>query len=208
MGDKNESIFLWLLEEDRKKNRTRVLKEAYERSAPRSQNTAPYSSFSYDEKCRNENRQASTGTADLEQLMKEKVELETESTRLDEQEKKLEVRARTLCERVIREIRKSNLEKQRAVNQLRERIERMETRLGLENAIQETKAKNGKKQQEVSQLQELVGFLDSQFREIAPSNAVTDCYAEKAEDSHDTRQLNLPETALRKERIESHDNTW
>ena len=185
MGDKNESIFLWLLEEDRKKNRAGTPKETCEYSALQSQSTAHSSRFNHAENCEDKNRQITyTENTDLEQLMKEKTNLEIESHRLDEQQKELDTRARTLCESVIKETKKRNLSKQHAVNQLRERIGSMEARLGLENAIYETKVENDKKQQEVSHLRELIGALDSQFNEISLSDASAECKTDKVGDSN------------------------
>ena len=124
-------------------------------------------------------------TTDLDQLLKEKKDLEQESHRLDEQIKDLDMRARTFCERVIQEFQKNNQKKQQSVNQLRERIETMEKRLGLENAIHETNLENDKKQHDVNQLRELIGELDSQFEEIALSNDSAEYRTKKVNDCND-----------------------
>lgn len=182
MGDKNERIFLWLLEEDRRKSRARALKVC-ERSSQQSQGTEQYTWQSCDEFPGIENGEKTVENTELKQLMKEKVNLETESLRLDEEINKLDSSARILCERVIKQIKKKNTQKQYVTNQLRENIETMETLLEIENAIQETKEDNDKKQQEINKLWELVNAVDSQFKEIALSSASMDCTWEKS-DSH------------------------
>jgi hypothetical protein len=183
MGFKNESIFLWLLEEDRRKSRARALKVC-ERSSQQFEGTEQHTWLSRDEISGIEKGEKAAENTKLKQLMKEKVNLEAESLRLDEEINKLDIRARTFCERVIKQIKKNNMEKQYVVSQLRENIEKMETRLELGSAIQETKEENDKTQQEINKLRELINAVDSQFEEIALSNASTDYTSEKT-DTHD-----------------------
>ncbi len=66
---------------------------------------------------------------ELEQLVKEKSNLEEQSQRLDEEQKKLNLRAKMLYEKIIQEIKKKNNEKEQAVNQLQTKIGDLEAQL-------------------------------------------------------------------------------
>ncbi len=61
--------------------------------------------------------------------MKEKADLEEESSRLDAEQKKLNLRAKALYEKLIQEMRKKNNEKQQTVSQLQAKIGNLETQL-------------------------------------------------------------------------------
>ena len=68
-------------------------------------------------------------TTEIEQLMKEKSSLEDESRRLDEDQKKLNLRLKALYEKVIQEMKKKNSEKQQTVSQLQAKIGNLESQL-------------------------------------------------------------------------------
>src|SRR3990170_1088150 len=68
-------------------------------------------------------------TVQLEQLMNEKAGMEEESRHLDEEQKQLKVRARALCEKIIQELRKKNIEKKQALDQLQSKIGNLEAQL-------------------------------------------------------------------------------
>jgi len=128
MGNKNESIFLWMLEQERQKNRTQVLEETRRDLAelPAAPDEPPESEKSHTK----EDKPATPKEAtDLERLMKEKQSLESESHRLDEEQEKLSLRARALCEKIIQQTKKKNSEKRQATNQLQNRIDNLEAQL-------------------------------------------------------------------------------
>jgi hypothetical protein len=131
MRDKNEPISLWLLELDRQKNRARVLEETARKSAMQSSSIQydPWSNC--DKSPKDENKRLSISKAtDLEQLIKEKGSLQEKSRRLDEAQKKLDQRAKKLTEKIIQELRKRNIEKKQAIDQLRARTRSLEAQLG------------------------------------------------------------------------------
>ena len=68
-------------------------------------------------------------TVQLEQLMNEKADMEEESRHLDEEQKQLKVRARVLCEKIIQVLRKKNIEKKQALDQLQSKIGYLEAQL-------------------------------------------------------------------------------
>src|SRR5512136_174721 len=127
--DKNESIHLWLLEEDRKK-RAHISEMNDKYPASQYQSIAYHPSFEGRAVATGENEQQTLVAADLEQLLREKADLEVELHRLDDQQRILDARAKFLCGRIIQEMRRQNREKEQAVCHLRERIAEMETRLG------------------------------------------------------------------------------
>jgi len=130
MRDKNEPINLWLLELDRQQNRARVLEETARKSAMQSLSTQydPWSNC--DKSHKDENKRIAISKAtDLEQLMKEKGSLEEESQSLDAAQEKLDQRAKKLTEKIIQELRKRNIEKKQAIDQLRARTRSLEAQL-------------------------------------------------------------------------------
>jgi DNA repair exonuclease SbcCD ATPase subunit len=176
-------VFLWLLEPDRKENRERFLQETYRNSVVQPPNT-PHSQWFISDKAENK-RPVFVETEDFEELLKEKAGLEEKLNCLDEEQTKLDLRARMLCEKIIQELKKRNSEKQQAANQLRIEIGRMETLLGLKESVQETKEKNGEKQEEISRLREIIGALETQFEELVGSDAPVVGKAEKVDDRQD-----------------------
>ena len=129
--DKNEGIYLWLLEQDRQKNRAQALKQTDLNPAVQSQNTSSNSGFNSEEfQTQIEKKPSSySESTDFEQLIKEKASLEEEYHRLDEEQQKLNLRIKMLCEETIREMKKKNGEKQQIVNQLQARISGLEDKL-------------------------------------------------------------------------------
>jgi hypothetical protein len=170
MHNKNEDIHLWMLEQDRKNSRARLLEAAGPHSETNLPDITYCQRFNDDGTYKDENKpQTFAETTNLEQLTKEKECLEEEFQCLEEEQRNLDLRARILCEKIIQAMRKRNSVKQLAVNQLRERIAKMETQLGIEDSIQETKKKNIEKQQEIGRLQETIGGLGTQFGGLALS---------------------------------------
>ena len=130
MRDKNEAISLWLLELDRQKNRARVLQENARNSAVQSPSNQHDPWFNCDKSHKDENKRIAISKAtDLEQLMKEKGSLEEESQSLDAAQEKLDQRAKKLTEKIIQELRKRNIEKKQAIDQLRARTRSLEAQL-------------------------------------------------------------------------------
>ncbi len=128
--DRNEDIHLWLLEEDRKKRQAHISELNGQYPASQNQTIAYHPFFEQRTVSNGENRQLTLKILDLEKLLREKVELEVELHRLDDQQRVLDERAKFLCGRIIQEMRKQNREKKQAVCDLRERIAELETRLG------------------------------------------------------------------------------
>jgi thymidylate synthase len=128
MRHKNESIFLWILEQERQKNRTRVLKENHSTFAVHSSSIQQASFFNNEKSQKNEETLATlNGTNELEHLEKEKVRLEEESHRLSEEQRRLNRRIKKLTRMLIQELRKRNDKKHQAINQLKTRIHKLET---------------------------------------------------------------------------------
>jgi hypothetical protein len=131
--DRNESIHLWLLEEDRKKRRAHISEMNDQGPANQHRTIAYQPSFERRTVSAGENKQQTFISADLEQLLKKKADLEAELHRLDDQQRILDAQAEFLCGKIIQEIRKQNQEKEQAVYHLHERITEMETQLGQSN---------------------------------------------------------------------------
>jgi hypothetical protein len=188
--DKNERVFLWLLEQDRQKNRIRILRET-ERNLVAQEPDAPDRSwfdgnkFDQDE----ERRPILSENAEYEQLMEKKAVLEEQSRFLDEKQKQLDLHAKMLCGKIIQEIKKRNNERQQKVSCLREKIEQMEAQLELVSSIRETKEKNCEKHQEINQLRETIGALETQFGELGFSLISKENKTGKVENSPDITQL-------------------
>jgi cell division septum initiation protein DivIVA len=130
MRDKNEPISLWLLELDRQKNRARVLAETARNSAMQSPSNQHDPWFNCDKSHKDENKRLSISKAKgLEQLIEERGSLQEKSRRLDEAQEKLDQRAKKLTEKIIQELRKRNIEKKQAIDQLRARTRSLEAQL-------------------------------------------------------------------------------
>ncbi len=127
--DRNESIHLWLLEEDRKKRRAHSSEMNYHCSTSQLRAITYQPSFERRKASANQKKQQTFMSADLEQLLRKKADLEAELLRLADQQKILDTQAKFLCKRIIQEIREQNREKEEAACHLRERITELETRL-------------------------------------------------------------------------------
>ena len=68
-------------------------------------------------------------TVQLEQLLNEKTGMEDEARELDEEQKQLKLRAKTLAEKIIQELRTRNNAKQDAVNKLQNKVGELESQL-------------------------------------------------------------------------------
>ena len=128
MGNKNESIFLWMLEQERQKNRTHVVEET-NRDSVELPTTADQPPESEKPHKKEDKPPTPKETPDLERLMKEKESLELESRRLDEEQEKLNLRFKALCEKIVQQTKKNNSEKRQAANQLQVRIDSLEAQL-------------------------------------------------------------------------------
>ena len=130
MGKKNENINLWLLEEERRKDRERTLTQAGDSAEVQVLSDA-------DEPSRGEENPAeeskllslSKEAIGFERLDKEKEALEEESQRLDREIEKLSLKAKALSQKMIQEMERNNKEKRKAVSQLQEEISRLEAQL-------------------------------------------------------------------------------
>ena len=68
-------------------------------------------------------------TLPLEQLMTEKITVESEGRELDEEQRKLKARAKALTEQIILELKKKNNDKQKTVSELQSTISDLESQL-------------------------------------------------------------------------------
>ncbi len=130
MNDKDDGIFLWMLEQDRQRNKDRVLNKVSVESEEQLSSAARELIFS----ARNSEPEISKSLPDdaddLAQLLGEQADLKEESLRLDEEEKELSLRARALSEKVMQEITRRNDEKRKEISQLQAKINNMELMLG------------------------------------------------------------------------------
>ncbi len=130
MNDKDDGIFLWMLEQDRQRNKDRVLNKEFVESKEQLSSAARELIFS----ARNSETETVQSTPhetdDLAELLGEKADLEKESLRLDEEERELSLRARALSEKVMQEITRRNDEKRKKISQLQAKINKMELTLG------------------------------------------------------------------------------
>ena len=68
-------------------------------------------------------------TFQLEQLQSEKSSVEQEAHQLDEEQRQLKLRAKTLTEKIIQELKKRNNIKQESVNKLQTKVNELEKQL-------------------------------------------------------------------------------
>ena len=68
-------------------------------------------------------------TVQLEQLQSEKSSVEQEAHQLDEEQRQLKLRAKTLTEKIIQELKKRNNIKQESVNKLQTKVNELEKQL-------------------------------------------------------------------------------
>ena len=66
---------------------------------------------------------------EIEELLNEKEALEAESRGLEGEQKQLELRVKTLCEKIIQELKKRNFPKREAINRLRSKVDELEAQL-------------------------------------------------------------------------------
>ncbi len=131
--DKNEGIFLWLLEQERQKARTHQLKEIQCKSTMQPPNALPEELF-YDERGPEEkDAQLELSELDeqnnLEHLLKEKENLEEQSRCLNEQEERLNMQIKMLLEKIVEKKKKNNSEERETITQLHARIKLLEGQL-------------------------------------------------------------------------------
>jgi chromosome segregation ATPase len=184
--NKNESVFLWMLEQDRQKNRV-AKGEELGHNSPVPSLSIPSSSYGIREEIReNQGLQSIVcETSDLERLLREKESLEEEARCLDEDVKRLNLRERALLEQLVQETRKRNEEKKRAVLQLQEQLGGLEDRLGLGELVQKTEKSNSEKQREIVHLREQIGGLENELKGLSGSEATRESEAEKIDGSED-----------------------
>lgn len=137
MGKKNESVFLWMLEQERQKSRAQALEETACDPViilPTDTKDTPESKKAHKE----ENKPSEPReTTDLEQLIKEKAILETESHQLDIEQEKLNLRVKTLYDKIIQQMKRRNNEKRQSVDQLQARISNLEAQLGALSGVRQ-----------------------------------------------------------------------
>jgi chromosome segregation ATPase len=184
--NKNESVFLWMLEQDRQKNRV-AKGEELGHNSPVPSLSIPSSSYGIREEIR-ENKGLQSivcEKSDLKRLLEEKESLEEEARCLDEDVKRLSLRERTLLEQLVQETRKRNEEKKRAVLQLQEQLGGLEDRLGLGELVQKTEKSNSEKQQEIVHLRAQIGGLENELKGLFGSEAARESEAKRIDGSED-----------------------
>jgi len=130
MPDKNEGIYLWLLEQDRQKNRAYALKVTDESPTLHFQSTQDNSRTNTEKSSEDLNEQSPLSeNIGLDELIEEKADLEEESRRLDEEQRHQSLRIKILCEKLVQEIKKKNSQKRQTIDQMHTRIDKLETRL-------------------------------------------------------------------------------
>ncbi len=114
MGKKNENINLWLLEEERRKDRERTLAQTDKTAEVQVLDAADEPEDS-EETPKEESKPLTLSgeSKGFEQLDKEKEALEEESQRLDEETEKLNLRAKALFQKIIQETEKRNAKKKK-----------------------------------------------------------------------------------------------
>jgi len=68
-------------------------------------------------------------TVQLEQLLNEKSNVEVEAKELEDEQRKLNMRAKALTEKIIQELKKRNNSKQETLNKLQTTVDDLETQL-------------------------------------------------------------------------------
>jgi len=68
-------------------------------------------------------------SAEFEQLLNEKAALEDESRDLEEEQKKVEMRAKALCNRIIQDLKNKNDAKREEISQLQSKADELEAQL-------------------------------------------------------------------------------
>jgi uncharacterized membrane protein len=128
MYDKNESIHLWMLEQERQKSQTLTLEQQKTRQAAAQSKNIPDHLLRGRQEASDEEGKtlADNEIEDIDQLLREKEALEEESKRLDEEKKQLVFRAKMRLEREIQDMKKMNSEKQQDINQLKKRLSNLE----------------------------------------------------------------------------------
>lgn len=127
--NRNEGVFLWLLEQERQKDRSYQLKERLCNATMKTSNALPEELF-WDEKLQEEKdvqleiEPHELNNFDL--LLKEKANLEEQSCCLDKQQERLNLQIKMLLEKIVEEKKKKNNEKRQEIIQLQTRIKVLE----------------------------------------------------------------------------------
>ena len=130
MPEKNDGIFLWMLEQNRQRSKHPAFKEETVQSEEQLSSATRELIFA----ARNSEQEIRQSLPDepdgLEQLLREQADLNKEFLRLDKEEKELSLRVKELSEKVVQEIRKRNDSKRSQISQLQAKISKMELALG------------------------------------------------------------------------------
>jgi hypothetical protein len=125
MNNKNESIHLWMLEQDRRKNQVLAIDEE-EKAKEMSTylpNIPEYLLLGDREISVEQTKvELDANTCDIDQLIKEKKALEEESKRLDDEIGQLTLRAKSRLEEEIQDLRKKNNQKQQDLDRLKTKL--------------------------------------------------------------------------------------
>ena len=137
MNDKNESIHLWMIEQERLKSQTLALEQQKARDSAAEVPRIPDHLLRGSKKTSEEEDmpQANDEIEDIDRLIREKEVLEKESRRLDEEKKQLTLRVKQCLERELRDMKKKNSEKQQDINQLKERLSNLGSKFCAETDI-------------------------------------------------------------------------
>ncbi len=129
MENKNEGVYLWMLDQDRQKNQ-RYTKDQGKTREPQVNlpNIPEYLLQGNREIIKVENDLESDNNIDeIDQLLREKEALEEESKRLDEEKNELMLRAKSLLEKEIQDLRNNNSQKQLDLNRIKTKLNNLKT---------------------------------------------------------------------------------
>jgi seryl-tRNA synthetase len=119
MREKNEEIHLWILEQERKKNKARLLRE--NSLAAEDPHEILQGNYLIDEEI--------DAMSEIKQLENEKTSLENETTNLKNDQKQLMQRLKTLYQRAIKELKTKNDTIRETNNELQARLDTLEEAL-------------------------------------------------------------------------------
>jgi hypothetical protein len=120
--EKNEGIFLWLLEQDRQKNRILSRRKSGLNQEALQLNVPQTSQVTWQVNFEKEKQPTLNKKNFLEQAMMQKTPLEEESNQVEKEQEKLNLQIITICKELIIKMKKNNSQKQKEINQLKKVI--------------------------------------------------------------------------------------
>lgn len=127
-----------------------------------------------------------TETTQLEHLMNAKASMESEGRELEEQQKQLKLKAKTLTEKIIQELKKRNAAKQEVVKKLQSRVNDLESELNQLQAPDVPLVVN-KDAESDKEMEEAVESLEEQMEQAIDDSVSVAEVAEEIEVSRDSK---------------------